>query len=192
MTLHQLRKLCANIPPKPLMMAWEIDWSRRNGKDVWGRNPLSHIASARKWHWVCYQTVRYARIAWKHKNELRGRRIDVRSGYVWLYRCGMTAEDIRLAEEHRLFRGQKRRFVKEHHLVAVKAFGAIPKGHVVRHVNGVKADNRPENLALGTSRENTLDHVTARREVAYWRARALRAEVELERLGAGRVAVLCD
>lgn len=39
--------------------------------------------------------------------------------------------------------------VYEHVLVASKALGkAIPKGAVVHHVNGLRGDNRPENLVI--------------------------------------------
>ena len=40
---------------------------------------------------------------------------------------------------------------------------------VVRHLNGIKSDNRPENLILGTLEENNMDHETARKESMYWR-----------------------
>lgn len=42
-------------------------------------------------------------------------------------------------------------------LVAEAFHGARPDGQVVRHLNGVRDDNRPENLAYGTGSENRSD-----------------------------------
>lgn len=174
-------RLCGVTTPTYRRDSWEVDWQRRNGKLVWARNPNSKMPSSRGWHWVDFHTLSDAGIRWRPKDEHRGR-YTTSDGYVVLTRPGMTDDEAALAEQHGLFRGARKQFVREHHLVAVKRFGGIPSGHVVRHLNGIKDDNRPENLALGTSRENTLDHVTARREVAYWRARALKAESELATL----------
>lgn len=40
------------------------------------------------------------------------------------------------------------RQIMEHHLVWKKINGDIPKGYQIRHINGVKSDNRIENLEL--------------------------------------------
>jgi hypothetical protein len=58
-----------------------------------------------------------------------------------------------------------------HRLVAEAFLGPAPQGQEVRHLNGNRLDNRPENLAYGSSRENTLDtirhgtHVNARKQM---------------------------
>lgn len=155
--------------------SWEIDWTRREGRLVWARNPESKMPTAREWHFVDFHTLNRVGISWKPKHGWNGRHLHA-SGYVHLSRAALTDEDIAIADSHGLWRGKKRAFLREHHLVAVKKYGGIPPGNVVRHVNGVKDDNRPENLCLGTSAENTLDHVTARRQVAYWRDRCMRVE----------------
>lgn len=49
----------------------------------------------------------------------------------------------------------------------------LEPSELVRHLNGNKTDNRIENLALGSHRENTLDHVSLRNEVALWKSIAL-------------------
>lgn len=139
--------------PIPNTVGWEIDWTKRKGKTVWARNPLSHARTAREWHWVPASTLNVVGISWVWRNEAKGRSVDS-NGYVVLRRCGMSTEDIALAEEHDLFLGTRRQFLKEHQLIAVKAFGSIPPSCVVRHINGVKTDNRPENLALGWMRES--------------------------------------
>lgn len=43
--------------------------------------------------------------------------------------------------------GHNAKYVREHRLVWEQTHGAIPKGYVIHHLNGVKDDNRLENLA---------------------------------------------
>lgn len=43
-----------------------------------------------------------------------------------------------------------------HQLIALAWIGPRPGGAVVNHLNGIKTDNRPENLEYCTSRENVL------------------------------------
>lgn len=152
--------------------SWEVDWAQRKGKLVWARNPLSKMPTARDWHWVDFHTIERSGAKWKPKSEKTGRYITDK-GYVRLTRVGMTEDDIQLADEHGLWSGGKTwrpgAYVQEHQLAAVKKYGRIPHGHVVRHINGQKADNRPENIVLGTSAENTMDHNTARVMAMYWR-----------------------
>jgi hypothetical protein len=147
--------------------SWEIDWSKRSGKTVWARNPSSKMPSAREWHFVDFHTLERAGVSWKPKVERTGRYTDVK-GYVNLSRIAMTDDEIGIAEKNGLFRGKRKTFVREHQLAAVKKFGSIPSGSVVRHLNGIKHDNRPENIVLGTSAENTMDHNTARLMAMYW------------------------
>ena len=134
---------------------------------VWARNEFSKMPAAREWHWVSFATLQVAGIRWKPKKEKTGRSIV--QGYVFLRRTAMTDEEIELAKKHDLFRGKKKTFLREHHLVAVKKYGKIPKGHVVRHMNGIKHDNSFDNIVLGTTQENTMDHNTARLQAIYWR-----------------------
>lgn len=48
------------------------------------------------------------------------------------------------------------RQVYAHRLVATVAYGDIPSGMVVNHIDGVKHNNRPANLEVVTPRENTM------------------------------------
>lgn len=47
--------------------------------------------------------------------------------------------------------------VRRHTLVADAFLGKQEKGMVVRHLNGVPGDDRPENLAYGSQADNELD-----------------------------------
>lgn len=165
-------------------MAWEVDWSRKTrlkgSYAVWARNSDSRQPSAREWHWTDNNTLRKAGIGWLGPNGTGGRFIDSR-GYIKMTRGALTDEDIRLADEHNLWMGKHRGVLFEHRLVALKKFGSCPATFVVRHRNGIKGDNRPENLVLGTSAENNADHNTARLMAMYWHNRARAAETELRK-----------
>lgn len=165
----QLRKAGVNTPVYRTD-SWEVDWSKRQEKRVWARNPASKMPTAREWHWIAFGTLQQAGVPWQPVREKTGRYVDTR-GYVCLSRRAMSAADVALALEQRLFSGARGAFVKEHRLVALKKFGALPVGTVVRHKNGVKTDNSPDNLLLGTIQENTMDHETARLAAMYWRNR---------------------
>jgi len=146
---------------------------------------LSKMPKARLWHWVNFTTLQDAGISWKPKKDGTGRYVHA-SGYAVLRRCGMSVADIELSERLNLFRGSKKAFVREHHLVAAKKYGRIGKGMVVRHINGIKDDNRPENLLLGTTQENTMDHNKARLRAMYWRERCEKLQIRLNQLEGGR------
>ena len=49
------------------------------------------------------------------------------------------------------------RRVLAHRLVYAVRVGEVPAGTLVRHLNGDCTDNRPENLALGSHRDNSAD-----------------------------------
>lgn len=112
----------------------------------------------------------------------RGRHLTS-GGYVIIAMGALTPRERDLADTHNLWIGvsrasgcEGRRGVKEHHLAAVQKYGRVPAGMVVRHVNGNKVDNRPENLVIGTHKDNSLDHRSAVIEMMLWRERALLAE----------------
>lgn len=64
---------------------------------------------------------------------------------------------------------QKNRQV--HHLILEAFVGPRPEGAICRHLDGNKLNNRPENLAWGTTRENTDDkmrHDTVPKGEKHW------------------------
>lgn len=154
------------LTPRNFHSSWEVDWDKRNGKRVWARNPVSVIQSSRSWHWTHYSTLKKAGVKWR--SQFVGRHIH-RTGYVVLTPVGMTKEEIKLANQFGLFRGKRQLHLMEHRLAAVKKYRRSLKGMVVRHLNGIKTDNSPENLVLGTHAENIMDHATARLMTMYWR-----------------------
>ncbi|HWH14395.1 MAG TPA: NUMOD4 motif-containing HNH endonuclease [Miltoncostaeaceae bacterium] len=68
-----------------------------------------------------------------------------------------------------LYSGGSYRPRRVHHLVAEAFIGPRPEGLIVRHLDGTRDNNVPENLAYGTLSENTQDclahghHVQAQR-----------------------------
>lgn len=75
----------------------------------------------------------------------KGGRI-MRRGYVMLYMPGHPRADIK-------------GYIPEHQVVACEARGRdLEPGEVVHHVNGVKDDNRPENLEILTADEHRAAH----------------------------------
>jgi hypothetical protein len=163
--------------------SWEVDWNKRSGKRVWARNPISKMREARQWHWIDHSTLDQAGVKWK-PYKITGRCINSR-GYVILTRRGMSEKDIEIVNQCDLWLGTRKIGVAEHRLVAAKKYGAEIKGKIVRHLNGIKTDNRPENLILGTVGQNNLDHDSARKMAIYWRERCLAAEAQLKMVQSG-------
>lgn len=161
--------------------SWEVDWLKRQGKRVWARNPMSKMPEAREWHWTTVTTLQQAGVRWRPVTEHDGRHFSPQ-GYVYLTPSGMTEEEVRLVDEHDLWGGKKRTRVLEHRLVALKKYGSLGRDEVVRHMNGQKSDNRPENLVRGTTQENTMDHNTARLMAMYWHQKYEQAVRELNEL----------
>ena len=78
----------------------------------------------------------------RHSPNYKGGRLTKRSGYVYAWAPGYPGTNGGYALEHRL--------VWEHYHKK-----QLPKGYVVHHLNGIKNDNRPENLAALKAGEHT-------------------------------------
>lgn len=70
---------------------------------------------------------------------------------------------------------KKRVYRASHKLIALAFIGQKPTPrHQVNHKNGVRNDNRPENLEYLTSRENTLDAFRRGRKISKEQIEAMR------------------
>lgn len=65
----------------------------------------------------------------------------------------------RHASGHMEAKLRSRKFVKWHHMVLLAFVGPRPAGMECRHLNGIPDDNRIENLAWGTRKENIADTI---------------------------------
>lgn len=78
---------------------------------------------------------------------------------------------------------------REHRLVWAEDNGPIPDGHVVHHRNGVKDDNRLENLELMTAAEHNRAHFSSRQQAGFgdgsvWRGKKQPADLVAKRVAA--------
>lgn len=88
-----------------------------------------------------------------NSGNFKGYRQRTKDGYIW---CR--------AENHPF--ANSKGYVKEHRLIAEKHLGFIlPKEFVVHHINGVKDDNRIENLAVMTIGAHSALHGRKGRDI---------------------------
>ena len=96
-------------------------------------------------------------------------------GYVLVSIYALSPEDRKLAKPMATRSGRK--YVPEHRLVMAKAMGRpLKSSEAVHHRNGVKDDNRLENLQLHEHSEHKKEHWRVMRELR-------RLRLENERLG---------
>lgn len=96
-------------------------------------------------------------------------------GYVYLHTDIIEPEIVECAKRHGANIHSRNNYIAEHRVVAYRKFGEIvfEKGMCVRHLDGNKSNNHPDNLAIGTNQDNIDDHVSSRREAARWRTIAI-------------------
>lgn len=84
------------------------------------------------------------------------RRTESRDGYIWIY-----------CPDHPCSTKRKNHLFLEHRIVIEKFLGRyLRQGEIVHHINGLKTDNRIENLHLSNTRFHREVHVAALTEIS--------------------------
>jgi len=115
-----------------------------SGQSVWMRltkskMKLRTISEAQK---IAYKKGRMKSQRGEDNNQWKGGRYPDSRGYIYLYT------------------GVRNRKVFEHRLIWEKHHGKIPDGWIIHHLNGIRDDNRIENLqAIPRKRHNSMSIV---------------------------------
>jgi hypothetical protein len=107
-----------------------------------------------------------------HKRRGEGRRKGPRGALKeWKFYCdtcgtpitdGGKCEACRQGDKDRLLSYRVFRGISEHRYIYQKRVGEIPEGYIIHHLNGLKGDNRIENLlAMDRSLHNGKEHILA-------------------------------
>ena len=111
------------------------------------------------------------------KPELRGQRHVNGKGYVYLY-----------APDHHSVQNKPYKHVLEHRMVMEDVLGRrLRPGENVHHINGVKDDNRPENLELWVVNQPAGQTTEDKRELVAARLEIIELRKRLAELGASLV-----
>lgn len=79
-----------------------------------------------------------------------------------------------MTDQERALMPTANRIFLEHRLVMSQKLGRpLLSSELVRHMNGDKTDNRPENLDIGSAMDNKTDHMTDHMNAVRWRKLAL-------------------
>jgi hypothetical protein len=96
----------------------------------------------------------------KHSEETKQKMRDAHKGYV--YKTCITRDGYKMIKSPNHPYCTKQGYVKEHKLVMEKIMGRyILPTEIVHHINGIKDDNRPENLKLfaNSSEHHKYTHI---------------------------------
>jgi hypothetical protein len=112
----------------------------------------------------------------EHSHAWKGGRFLDQNGYRYVAISTLTGRTLELAEA--MVSG-RRPYIREHRLVMAALLDRPLAAHeVIHHQNGVKDDNRPENLFLRDQTSHSLEHRMIDRELARLQARVGELEAE--------------
>lgn len=114
----------------------------------------------------------------ENSSQWRGGRFYSATGYVYVMVAVLDSERQQFAQA--MLTGKKNQvYVLEHRVEAAMKLGRpILSTEVVHHLNGVKDDNRPENLAVQDRTVHTLVHRETERELRRLKETVARLEAE--------------
>lgn len=110
----------------------------------------------------------------------KGGRFKSSNGYIWLWFPSHPFSS----------KVAPKGYVLEHRLVIEQKISRyLIKGEIVHHINGIRDDNRIENLEVRDIREHRLLHAELEREVKTLRWRVKELEEQVRKLKEGRCVV---
>lgn len=118
----------------------------------------------------------------ENSSQWKGGRFRDRSGYVHVMVEGLPEPDRTLARQT-----TGRRYILEHRAVAATILGRpLRRDEIVHHLNGVKDDNRPENLMVVERGVHSREHREVERRLAALEAENARLREEVSSLRSSR------
>jgi hypothetical protein len=114
----------------------------------------------------------------ENSSQWRGGRYYSKAGYVYVMVDILTPEEQAFARLM-LARKKNQKYILEHRVnAAVKLGRSILDSEVVHHLNGIKDDNRPENLVVQSRKGHSQAHRETERELRRLRERVKELEAE--------------
>ena len=101
--------------------------------------------------------------------------IKIAKGYRYLHYKLVEPEIVKMFQDSGMTIDARHAYIQEHRVVAARTFGRMATwpGILIRHKDGNKLNNVPNNLLIGTNQDNKDDHMTSIRKMLEWRTTAL-------------------
>jgi len=105
------------------------------------------------------EKLRKARIG-KHLSEETKRKISEKAKMKIREKNHNWKGGVKMEDGYRCILIGKKKYIREHRLIWLRANGEIPKGMIIHHINKNKLDNRIENLQMMTQSKHVILHKT--------------------------------